>query len=150
MRYFPPFFSKSGPPDSAALSQTIQHITAMKTAVRRASLPAAASGFVAKDIVSSFWRFAGPTNIGNPAGNAGCFPTIGRVNAVAFDPTNNNIWYAGSPNGGVWKTIDSGDSWKPIADSWPLLSVSSIAVDKSGQNVYVGTGDCPGLGVCRR
>jgi len=144
MRYFAPFSRKSGPLDSAALSQTIQHIATMQRApVRQASEPA---GSVVEDIIRSFWRFAGPVNIGNPAGSAGCFPTIGRVNAVAFDPANRDTWYAGAPTGGVWKTIDAGKTWRPIADSWPLLSVSSIAVDKSGKNVYVGTGDCPGQG----
>ena len=143
MRYFPPFSRKEGPPDSSALSKTIAHIAGMKTApVRKAS---SSSGFVVEDL-SQFWHFVGPINIQDPAGDSGQTPTSGRVNAVAFDPAKKETWYAGSSNGGVWKTTDSGTTWKPTGDGWPFLYVSSIAVDKSGKNVYVGTGDCPGQG----
>ena len=99
-----------------------------------------------KKLSGAFWNFVGPINISNSSAPVGCFPTTGRINAVAFDPSNAAIWYAGSSDGGVWKTTDSGKTWKPIADGWPLLLVSSIAVDKSGKNVYVGTGDCPAQG----
>jgi photosystem II stability/assembly factor-like uncharacterized protein len=72
-------------------------------------------------------------------------PISGRVNAVAFDPTNFGTIYLGAPNGGVWKTTDSGATWLPLADGWPSLAVSSIAVDPlNSKNVYAGTGDIPG------
>lgn len=137
MRRRDPSFKR---PDSAALSQAIAHIAGMKTApVRQGSGP----GGIVPEVIRKFWRFVGPIDIKDSAGDAGQTPTTGRVNAVAFDPARKATWYAGSSNGGVWKTTDSGTTWVPISDSWPLLYVSSIAVDKSGKNVYAGTGDCP-------
>jgi hypothetical protein len=96
------------------------------------------------------WEYVGPSDILGPKAALGSFPTTGRINAVAFDPSNRGTFYVGSSNGGIWKATNalttSDPEWKPIADSWPILCMSSIAVDKSGQNIYVGTGDCPGRG----
>jgi hypothetical protein len=98
------------------------------------------------------WQFVGPQDTLEPTPRIdfGEFPTTGRINAIAFDPSKLGTWYAGSSNGGVWKATNalrtSDPEWKPITDSWPILCVSSIAVDNSGQNVYVGTGDCPASG----
>jgi photosystem II stability/assembly factor-like uncharacterized protein len=50
--------------------------------------------------------------------------------------------YIGSASGGVWKSVDSGITFKPIFDKQPSLSIGSIAVDPSNpQNVWVGTGE---------
>ena len=100
------------------------------------------------------WEFVGPSDILDPPSAQpspiGQFPTSGRINAVAFDPSNRGTFYAGSSNGGVWKATNalttSDPAWQPMSDNWPILCVSSIAVDASGQNVYVGTGDCPASG----
>ena len=40
----------------------------------------------------------------------------GAIEAIATDPTNANIIYAGSVNGGVWKTTDGGATWTPLTD----------------------------------
>ena len=140
MRYRSPFSWKKRPPDPAVISAGIAHIESMKPAP--VTRDAGASGIV-PEVIGKFWRFVGPIDIYDPANNSGQTPTSGRINAVAFDPAKKDTWYAGSSNGGVWKTTDSGKNWKPITDDWPLLYVSSIAVDKSGKDIYVGTGDCP-------
>ncbi len=41
----------------------------------------------------------------------------GRVSAVAGIPGNAAVYYMASPGGGVWKTVDGGVVWTPIADS---------------------------------
>ena len=63
--------------------------------------------------------------------------------SLAFDPTNNNVAYAGAVAGGVWKTVNAGSSWTELTDLViPDLSVGSIAVDpNSPNNIYVGSGD---------
>jgi len=96
------------------------------------------------------WQFVGPSDILETKPAIGQFPTSGRINAIAFDPSNRGTFYAGSSNGGVWKATNalttSDPAWQPMSDNWPILCVSSIAVDNTGQNVYVGTGDCPSSG----
>jgi len=65
----------------------------------------------------------------------------GRVTAVAgaADP---NTYYFGTPGGGVWKTTDGGQVWRPIFDKERVASIGALAVAPSDSNVlYVGTGE---------
>lgn len=67
---------------------------------------------------------------------------VGRVNAIAFHPTDMNTLYLGAASGGLWKTINHGESWEPMTDNLPLLGISAILVDpESPETVYIGTGD---------
>ncbi|HEY2804528.1 MAG TPA: glycosyl hydrolase [Gemmatimonadales bacterium] len=69
----------------------------------------------------------------------------GRVTAVTGVVQQRDVYYMGTTGGGVWKTIDAGANWQPVADS--ILgtgSIGAIAVAGSDPNVvYVGTGESP-------
>ena len=70
----------------------------------------------------------------------------GRVTAVAGVPTSPFTFYMGATGGGVWKTINAGESWVNVSDdSFAVGSIGAIAVAESDPNVvYVGTGSaCP-------
>src|ERR1041385_4426046 len=43
-------------------------------------------------------------------------PTVGggRVSAVAGIPGDPNVYYVGAAGGGIFKTVDGGNSWKAI------------------------------------
>ena len=73
----------------------------------------------------------------------------GRVSAVAGIVGDPATHYMGTPGGGVWKTTDGGQVWKPIFDGVPVASIGAIAVAPSNPNIiYVGTGEqTPGDGV---
>ena len=70
----------------------------------------------------------------------------GRVTAVTGVPSQRDTFYMGSTGGGVWKTTDGGENWRPIADEGLKAgSIGAVAVAPSDPNVvYVGTGSaCP-------
>jgi photosystem II stability/assembly factor-like uncharacterized protein len=64
------------------------------------------------------------------------------VTAVAGIPGDPNTYYFGTPGGGVWKTTNAGQVWRPIFDSVHVASIGALAVAPSDPHViYVGTGE---------
>ncbi|NVO20035.1 MAG: hypothetical protein HXX13_10065 [Bacteroidetes bacterium] len=100
---------------------------------------------------SGNWALQGP--IAYPVNNTGQPTGMGRINAIAFHPTDANTIYIGAPSGGFWKTTDAGTTWTNLASNLPKLGVSSILVNPVNPNIiYIGTGDrdagdAPGIGV---
>ncbi|MDA3844439.1 MAG: T9SS type A sorting domain-containing protein [Candidatus Kapabacteria bacterium] len=67
---------------------------------------------------------------------------VGRVNCVAFHPTDVNTLWVGTPNAGVWKTEDNGESWIPLSDKLISTAISDIKIDPVDPDiVYIVTGD---------
>ena len=86
------------------------------------------------------------TNIGYNTTNGG-YEGIGRVNCIAFHPTNNNIFWLGAPSGGLWRTTDGGSTWTVLTDNNTVLGVSAIAITSNyatSNTLYIGTGDRDG------
>ena len=93
------------------------------------------------------WQFIGPTNTAVPGQlYFGLTPYSGRLDAVAYDPTNPGTYYVGGGRCGLWKTTNSGASFVCLSDNWSFNAVSSIAVDPTNGYVYVGTGDAVDYG----
>jgi photosystem II stability/assembly factor-like uncharacterized protein len=66
----------------------------------------------------------------------------GRSAAVEGIPSQPKTYYFGSVGGGVWKTTDGGETWKPVSDGFFGGSIGAVAVAESDPNVvYVGTGE---------
>jgi photosystem II stability/assembly factor-like uncharacterized protein len=85
------------------------------------------------------WTNLGPNS--TPGGYAG----LGRINCVAFHPTNANIIWVGSPGGGLWKSTDGGMSWTTNFDNSVVLGVSSIVIHPTNPDImYIATGDGDG------
>jgi hypothetical protein len=91
----------------------------------------------------SNWVQLGPTAI--PKGqtySAARVLVTGRVTSIAIDPSNPNIVYCGAAQGGVWKTVNAGQSWFPTSDNELSLAIGAIAVDPVNPLiVYAGTGE---------
>ena len=66
----------------------------------------------------------------------------GRVSRAVGVPGDPLTYYAAASSGGVWKSSDGGNNWKPIFDDQPTASIGSLAVAPSDPNViYVGSGE---------
>ncbi|HYL72910.1 MAG TPA: hypothetical protein VEU96_01840 [Bryobacteraceae bacterium] len=83
------------------------------------------------DLMKSLkFREIGPANMG------------GRVDDFAVVESNTNIVYAGVASGGVWKSVNSGISWKPVFDDQAVSTIGDVTVSQSEPDVvWVGTGE---------
>jgi hypothetical protein len=85
---------------------------------------------------------AQPSNYTDPFwGNEGAgFSLVGgRVTALA--QTADGDWFAGTADGGVWRSSDQGQHWTPVFDNMPTLSIGAVAVDPVDGSLWVGTGE---------
>lgn len=66
-------------------------------------------------------------------------PGLGRIVAIAVEPTIQNLIFAGSPGGGIWRSTDAGASWTPLGDQFDNMFIWSIAIDPNNSDiVYLG------------
>src|SRR5438309_2851970 len=66
----------------------------------------------------------------------------GRADAVEGIANQPDVYYFGSTGGGVWKTTDGGQTWKPVSDGFFGGTVGAVAVAPSDTSVvYAGTGE---------
>ena len=79
------------------------------------------------------WRNIGPFHGGR----------ISAVSGAVGDGTQQGVFYAGAPIGGLWKTTSGGVTWFQIFDQFQNVdSIGAVQVAPSDPNiVYVGTGD---------
>ncbi len=81
------------------------------------------------------WRSIGPRN------------RSGRTLALAVDPGDPDLVYAGSASGGLWRTRTGGKGgdWERVDTGFPVLGVSAIAINPSNPNqIFIGTGEVYG------
>src|ERR1043165_9258932 len=66
----------------------------------------------------------------------------GRISAISGVPGDLKTWYVGAASGGVWKSIDSGATFRPVFDSMPVQAIGALAVATSKPSiVWAGTGE---------
>lgn len=76
------------------------------------------------------WREVGPAAAG------------GRVAAVAGSGTDPDLYYIGAAGGGVWKSVNGGQTWSSVFDDQDTQSIGSVTIAPSDdKTVWVGTGE---------
>jgi photosystem II stability/assembly factor-like uncharacterized protein len=78
------------------------------------------------------------------ARNIGAARMSGRIAAIAARAERDGkvTMFVGSASGGVWKSTDSGTTFKPVFDRQPVQSIGAVALDPTDRNVvWVGTGE---------
>ncbi|HSG48325.1 MAG TPA: hypothetical protein VLA43_10965, partial [Longimicrobiales bacterium] len=94
-------------------------------------LPASARAQVAPEHLAAMQA----RSIG-PAGMSG---RIVAIDALESDPMS---LYVGAASGGVWKSVNGGDTWRPIFDDQRIANIGAIKVHQNYRDiVWVGTGE---------
>lgn len=91
-----------------------------------------------KSFSTSDWTSLGASN------SSGGYSGIGRINSVAFHPTDLSTYWVGSAGGGLWKTTDNGATWTAVTDNIGSLKINDVvlAPDFTTSNImYIATGD---------
>lgn len=77
-----------------------------------------------------------------PLRNVGPVVMSGRVSDIAVHPENSRIFYVGYASGGVYKTVNSGNTMKPVFDHEDALGIGDLAISFSNPDIlWVGTGE---------
>jgi sugar lactone lactonase YvrE len=63
----------------------------------------------------------------------------GRITSLVQAPDGS--WFAGAADGGVWRSRNQGQTWTPVFDSMPSLSIGALAIDPADGSLWVGTGE---------
>ena len=100
-----------------------------------------------KNNSSAIWTPFGPNVL--PNNQTGYMENgIGRINCIAFHPTNPTTFFVGVAQGGVWKTTNNGASWTPLSDNLPINRISDISINPINPNeIYISVCDFEYIGV---
>jgi len=113
----------------------------LRSEVARAKTQAAARG--------ANWSPVGPSS--RPPGRFNspyASHNLGRINTIAFHPTDSNTFYTGISQGGIWKTTDHGQSWTALGDDLPILRINDISINpKNPDQIFACLGDYAYIGV---
>ena len=83
-----------------------------------------------KNLSSLKWRGIGPAF------------TSGRIADIAVHPEHEHTWYVAVGSGGVWKTVNSGVTWKSLFDGQSVYSTGCITIDPHNPHrIWLGTGE---------
>src|ERR1035437_9826305 len=91
-----------------------------------------------KSLNSANWSSLGPDS------KTGEYSGIGRINCIAFHPTDNNTYWVGAASGGLWVTTNNGTNWTCLTDNAGVLAISDIVIPTdyaSSNTIYIATGD---------
>ena len=88
--------------------------------------------------LASLWQPLGPAPIPISANTS----YSGRVSSIAVHPTNPNIVYVGTAQGGLYRTLNGGATWTPLLDNALTLAIGAVVIAPSDPTtVFVGTGE---------
>jgi hypothetical protein len=76
------------------------------------------------------WTPLGPGNIG------------GRTRVIRYHPVQHDTLFAAGVSGGIWRSDDSGATWRPLPAGLANVAVNSFAIDPREPDImYAGTGE---------
>lgn len=92
--------------------------------------------------ISGTWTPIGPFPIPNGQTVGISTPVSGRTVAVAVHPTNPDIVYVGTAQGGLYRSTNGGTTWTPLMDGAQSLAIGTLTLAPSNPEIlFVGTGE---------
>ncbi len=74
--------------------------------------------------------------------NVGPALKSGRIADIAVHPSNSSEYFLAAASGGVWKTTNAGNTFKPVFDGQGSYSIGCVSYDPGNPNcIWVGTGE---------
>jgi photosystem II stability/assembly factor-like uncharacterized protein/tetratricopeptide (TPR) repeat protein len=116
-------------------------MTKLAGATKIPTLSSTAALSSAPILVSSLTPTSAPTPTGTPTTipttiplswarlSSGQFFSRDRVTAITIDPTDPGVWYVGTANAGIYKSLNAGVSWQPPHSGLGRASVQSLVID---------------------
>ncbi|MCQ4165666.1 hypothetical protein [Tahibacter harae] len=93
--------------------------------------------------VAPRWQSMGPSPMTMTGWTFG--KVSGRILSFAVRSGDDNIQYLGSASGGLWKTVDGGDSWLRLSDELDSQAIGALLLvngaTPAADELWVGTGD---------
>jgi sugar lactone lactonase YvrE len=125
--------------ERTAPAATLSGDALTSAAAQAAALPTTGSSW--QEVTTRPYN-AQPSNYTDPFwGNEGAGFSLVGGRTTALVQTPDGTWFAGTADGGVWRSTDQGQHWTPTFDSMPSLSIGALAVDPVDGSLWVGTGE---------
>ena len=124
-------------PNADVRNQAVYQMMREEIALRKKREAVAQKNGLSKVEVDPAWKYLGPSPIPN-----GSYPVSGRTTAIAVHPTNPDIAYVGTAQGGLYRTLNGGSSWTPLMDNALSLAIGAVTISPTDPTtVFVGTGE---------
>jgi photosystem II stability/assembly factor-like uncharacterized protein len=108
----------------------MRHASSLSLLLAVAAGPLAAQSLDSATIAGLRWRNVGPANF------------MGRVSDVVGIPGPSKTLFIAAAGGGIWKTMNNGQTWRPVFDDKRVISMGMLAIAPSDtQQVWAGTGE---------
>lgn len=102
----------------------------------------AKKGAISPAISGTTWTNLGPYPIPNGQTSGRVDPVSGRTVAIAVHPTNPDIVYVGTAQGGVYRSLNGGTTWTQLFNNAQSQVIGALALAPSNPEIlYVGTGE---------
>ncbi len=137
---------EEGIPEGAAEPEHLKMRYEGNSRIRNAFQPAAIPPSTAAELNAAAERrrqMAANSPFKNyPVRNIGPTVMSGRVTDVAVNEQNPKIFYVGYASGGVFRTVNNGNTFEPVFDHQRALGIGDLALAPSDPNIlWVGTGE---------
>jgi hypothetical protein len=115
------------------MNASFSKVPALLSALLIASAGVALADAPVLPVTGATWVSQGPapTNFGQTEGITND-PVIGAIHAIVPHPSNADILWIGSVNGGIWKTTNAtsaSPTWTPMGDGFSSLSFGTLSLD---------------------